>query len=165
LFTKLLSLHVLFVRDNDQGLVLLKCPILLIHSVSENPTWSASLRVVPGFASTPLLLKSVNDLCHDLPFLDVSLNRCTVVQSIGRFYLAKDTEMFILGRYFLLGILLILLSLRPPGVAARAAILENKGGKSLFCDYFIIRASPTKFRFLRISRDRFFSIQITSTSI
>jgi hypothetical protein len=80
----------------------------------------------------PLLLKSVNDLCHDLPFLDVSLNRCTVIQSIGRFYLAKGTEKFILGRYLLLGILLILLSLRPSGVAARPVILENKDGKSPF---------------------------------
>jgi hypothetical protein len=55
-------------------------------------------------------------------------------------HLAKGTEKFILGRYFLLGILLILPSLRPWGVAARPAILENRDGKSHFCDYFIIRA-------------------------
>jgi hypothetical protein len=55
-------------------------------------------------------------------------------------YLAKSTEKFILGRYLLSGILLILLSLRPWGVAARPAILENRGAKSHFCDYFIIRA-------------------------
>jgi hypothetical protein len=30
--------------------------------------------------------------------------------------------------------------LRPWGVAAYPAILENRGGKSHFCDYFIIRA-------------------------
>jgi hypothetical protein len=45
------------------------------------------------------------------------------------FYLAKGTEKFILGRYLLSGILLILLSLRPWGVAARPAILENRGAK------------------------------------
>jgi hypothetical protein len=56
------------------------------------------------------------------------------------FYLAKGTEKFILDRYLLSGILLILLSLRPWGVAARPAILENRGAKSHFCDYFIIRA-------------------------
>jgi hypothetical protein len=56
------------------------------------------------------------------------------------FYLAKGTEKLILGRYLLSGILLILLSLRPWGVAARPAILENRGAKSHFCDYFIIRA-------------------------
>jgi hypothetical protein len=56
------------------------------------------------------------------------------------FYLAKGTEKFILGRYLLSGILLMLLSLRPWGVAARPAILENKGAKSHFCDYFIIHA-------------------------
>jgi hypothetical protein len=56
------------------------------------------------------------------------------------FYLAKGTEKFILGRYLLSGILLMLLSLRPWGVAARPAILENRGAKSHFCDYFIIRA-------------------------
>jgi hypothetical protein len=39
------------------------------------------------------------------------------------FYLAKGTEKFILDRYLLSGILLILLSLRPCGVAARPAIL------------------------------------------
>jgi hypothetical protein len=53
------------------------------------------------------------------------------------FYLAKGTEKFILGRYLLSG---ILLSLRPWGVAPRPAILENRGAKSHFCDYFIIRA-------------------------
>jgi hypothetical protein len=37
-------------------------------------------------------------------------------------------------------LLLILPSLRPWGVAARHAILENRCGKSHFCDYFIIRA-------------------------
>jgi uncharacterized sodium:solute symporter family permease YidK len=37
-------------------------------------------------------------------------------------------------------LLLTLPSLRPWGVAARPAILENRGGKSHFCDYFIIRA-------------------------
>jgi hypothetical protein len=128
LFTKLLSPHVLFVRDKDQSLILLKCPIL--YGVSEIPTWSASLRVVPGFAST------ASKICErSLPRSSVPgcpLNRCTVVQSIGRFYLAKGTEKFILGRYLLLGILLILLSLRPSGVAARPAILKNKGGKSPF---------------------------------
>jgi hypothetical protein len=31
-------------------------------------------------------------------------------------------------------------SLPPWGVVARPAILENRGGKSHFCDYFIIRA-------------------------
>jgi hypothetical protein len=56
------------------------------------------------------------------------------------FYLAKGTEKFILGRYLLSGILVIFLSLRPWGVAARPAILENRGAKSHFCDYFIIRA-------------------------
>jgi hypothetical protein len=56
------------------------------------------------------------------------------------FYLAKGTEKFILGRYLLSGILLILLSLRPWGVVACPAILENWGAKSHFCDYFIIRA-------------------------
>jgi hypothetical protein len=56
------------------------------------------------------------------------------------FYLAKGTEKFLLGRYLLSGILLMLLSLRPWGVAARPAILENRGAKSHFCDYFIIRA-------------------------
>jgi hypothetical protein len=56
------------------------------------------------------------------------------------FYLAKGTEKFILGRYLLPGILLMLLSLRPWGVAARPAILENRGAKSHFCDYCIIRA-------------------------
>jgi hypothetical protein len=53
-------------------------------------------------------------------------------------------KVYVLGRYLLLGILLILPSLRPWGVAARPAILENRGGKSHFCDYsimyFIIRA-------------------------
>jgi hypothetical protein len=44
------------------------------------------------------------------------------------------------GLYLLLGILLMLPSLRPWGVGARPAILENRGGKSHFCDYFIIRA-------------------------
>jgi hypothetical protein len=45
------------------------------------------------------------------------------VSPINReFYLAKGTEKFILGRYLLSGILLILLSLRPWGVAARPAI-------------------------------------------
>jgi hypothetical protein len=34
----------------------------------------------------------------------------------------------------------MLLSLRPWGVAARPAILENRGAKSHFCDYFITRA-------------------------
>jgi hypothetical protein len=34
----------------------------------------------------------------------------------------------------------MLLSLRPWGVAARPSILENKGAKSHFCDYFIIHA-------------------------
>jgi hypothetical protein len=43
-------------------------------------------------------------------------------------HLAKGTEKFILGRYFLLGISLILPSLRPWGVAARPGILENRGG-------------------------------------
>jgi hypothetical protein len=57
-----------------------------------------------------------------------------------KFYLAKGTEKFILGRYLLSGILLILLSLRPWGVAARPAILENRGAKSHFFDYFIFRA-------------------------
>jgi hypothetical protein len=52
----------------------------------------------------------------------------------------KRYRNFILGRYLLLGILLILLSVRPWGVAARPAILVNKGGKSHFRDYFIIRA-------------------------
>jgi hypothetical protein len=56
------------------------------------------------------------------------------------FYLAKGTEKFILGRYLLSGILLILLSLRPWGVAAHPAILENRGAKLHFCYYFIIRA-------------------------
>jgi hypothetical protein len=56
------------------------------------------------------------------------------------FYPAKGTEKFILARYLLSGILLMLLSLRPWGVAARPAILENRGAKSHFCDYFIIRA-------------------------
>jgi hypothetical protein len=56
------------------------------------------------------------------------------------FYLAKGTEKFILGRYLLSGILLIFLSLRPWGVAARPVILENRGAKSHVCDYFIIRA-------------------------
>jgi hypothetical protein len=56
------------------------------------------------------------------------------------FYLAKGTEKFILGRYLLLGILLILLTLRPWRVAARRATLVNRGAKSHFCDYFIIRA-------------------------
>jgi hypothetical protein len=56
------------------------------------------------------------------------------------FYLAKGTEKFILLRYLLSGILLILLSLRPWRVAARPTILENSGAKSHFCDYFIIRA-------------------------
>jgi hypothetical protein len=67
---------------------------------------------------------------------------CLTVSTINReFYLAKGTEKFILGRYLLSGILLlILLSLRPWGVAARPAILENRGAKSHFCDYFIIRA-------------------------
>jgi hypothetical protein len=51
------------------------------------------------------------------------------------FYLAKGTEKFILGRYLLSGILLILFSLRPWGVPARPAILENRGAKSHFCDY------------------------------
>jgi hypothetical protein len=58
------------------------------------------------------------------------------------FYLAKGTFLyllFILGRYLLSGLLLILLSLRPWGVAARPAILENRGAKSHFCNYFIIR--------------------------
>jgi hypothetical protein len=65
----------------------------------------------------------------------------SVYSPINReFYLAKGTEKFILGRYLLSGILLILLSLRPWGVAARPAILENRGAKSHFCDYFIIRA-------------------------
>jgi hypothetical protein len=41
-------------------------------------------------------------------------------------HLAKGTEKFILG------ILLILLSLRPWGVVARAVTLENRGRKSLF---------------------------------
>jgi hypothetical protein len=53
-------------------------------------------------------------------------------------YLQKS--LYLAGRYLLLGILLILPSLRPWGVAARPAILENRGGKSHFCDYFIIRA-------------------------
>jgi hypothetical protein len=65
----------------------------------------------------------------------------STISPINReFYLAKGTEKFILGRYLLSGILLILLSLRPWGVAARPAILENRGAKSHFCDYFIIRA-------------------------
>jgi hypothetical protein len=66
-----------------------------------------------------------------------------MVQSIETekwLHLAKGTEKFILGRYLLLGILLILPSLRPWGIAARPVILENRGGKSHFCDYFIIRA-------------------------
>jgi hypothetical protein len=50
------------------------------------------------------------------------------------FYLAKGTEKFILDRYLLSGILLMLLSLRPWGVAARPAILENRGAKSHFCE-------------------------------
>jgi hypothetical protein len=65
--------------------------------------------------------------CHNSP-----INR--------EFYLAKGTEKFILGRYLLSVILLILLNLRPWRVAARPAILENRGAKSHFCDYFIIRA-------------------------
>jgi hypothetical protein len=56
------------------------------------------------------------------------------------FYLAKGTEKFILGRYLLSSVLLILWSLRLSGVAARPAILVNRGAKSHFCDYFIIRA-------------------------
>jgi hypothetical protein len=66
--------------------------------------------------------------------------QCTNSPINREFHLAKSTEKFILGRYLLLGILLILPSLRPWGVAARPAILENRGGKSHFCDYFIIRA-------------------------
>jgi hypothetical protein len=68
-------------------------------------------------------------------------DHCSIFSPINReFYLAKGTEKFILGRYLLSGTLLMLLSLRPWGVAARPAILENRGGKSHFCDYFIIRA-------------------------
>jgi hypothetical protein len=63
-----------------------------------------------------------------------------VNRDIKWLHLAKGTEKFILGRYLLLGILLILPSLRPWEVVARPAILENRGGKSHFCDYFIIRA-------------------------
>jgi hypothetical protein len=64
-----------------------------------------------------------------------------LVQSIGSFTLQKvQKSLYVLGRYLLSGILLILLSLRPWRVAARPAILENRGAKSHFCDYFIIRA-------------------------
>jgi hypothetical protein len=55
---------------------------------------------------------------------------CVVVQSIGSFTLQK---VQILGRYLLSGILLILLSLRPWGVAARPDILVNRGGNSYLC--------------------------------
>jgi hypothetical protein len=54
--------------------------------------------------------------------------------------LGRMNKINIIDRYHLLGILLILLHLPPWGVAARSAILENKGEKSLFWDYFIIRA-------------------------
>jgi hypothetical protein len=69
-----------------------------------------------------------------------NFNKTTISPINREFYLAKGTEKFILGRYLLSGILLMLLSLRPWGVAARPAILENRGAKSHFCDYFIIRA-------------------------
>jgi hypothetical protein len=59
-----------------------------------------------------------------------------IVQSIGSFTLQKVQKSL----YLLSGILLILLSLRPWGVAARPAILENRGAKSHFWDYFITRA-------------------------
>jgi hypothetical protein len=36
-------------------------------------------------------------------------------------------------------------SLRPWGVAGRPAILENRGVKSHFCDYFIIRARYVRY--------------------
>jgi hypothetical protein len=61
-------------------------------------------------------------LCHHNK---MTLCRCSPINR--EFYHAKGTEKFILGRYLLSGILLILLSLRPWGVAARPAILENRG--------------------------------------
>jgi hypothetical protein len=86
-------------------------------------------------------------------FFVVNLDPFTTVSPINReFYLAKGTEKFILGRYLLSGILLILLSLRPWGVVTRPAILENRGAKSHFCDYFIIRARYLYLSYYRKSR-------------
>jgi hypothetical protein len=51
-------------------------------------------------------------LCHHNK---MTLCRCSPINR--EFYHAKGTEKFILGRYLLSGILLILLSLRPWGVA------------------------------------------------
>jgi hypothetical protein len=53
---------------------------------------------------------------------------------------------------FSIRLLLILLSLRPWGVAARPAILANRGGKSHFCDYFIIRAKYVYLSYYRKCR-------------
>jgi hypothetical protein len=46
----------------------------------------------------------------------------------------------------------ILLSLRPWGVAARPAILENRGAKSHFCDYFIIRPRYRRYKEIKKSK-------------
>jgi hypothetical protein len=81
-----------------------------------------------------------NDLCRVVSWRESNGLELNISPINREFYLAKGTEKFILGRYLLSGILLILLSLRPWGVAVRPAILESRGAKSHFCDYFIIRA-------------------------
>jgi hypothetical protein len=65
----------------------------------------------------------------------VQINQSICSPINNEFYLAKGTEKFILGRYLLSGMLLMLLSLRPWGVAARPAILENRGAKSRLFHY------------------------------
>jgi hypothetical protein len=52
------------------------------------------------------------------------------------FYLAKGTEKFILAIRHIINIV----EFATLGVAARPAILENRGAKSHFWDYFITRA-------------------------
>jgi hypothetical protein len=59
------------------------------------------------------------------------------------FYLAKGTEKFILGRYLLSGILLMLLSLRPWGVAAIYLILLYGAFPILLHGRFVDRARET----------------------
>jgi hypothetical protein len=87
------------------------------------------------------ILKTTMYHKYTLKYQEFTQKKKSLLSPINReFYLAKGTEKFILGRFLLSGILLMLLSLRPWGVAARLAILENRGAKSHFCDYSIIRA-------------------------
>jgi hypothetical protein len=91
--------------------------------------------------TTVILIGCISFFIKSVNFCPTYFHFTIIYSPINReFYLAKGTEKFILGRYFLSGILLMLLSLRPWGVAARPAILEKRGAKPHFCDYFIIRA-------------------------